>query len=317
MAAAGIARAAPLTDLNRHAFLLSGEWDHRKDSQTLYLVRGGKLVWSYSLDNTDAKGDGVELGDATLLSNGNVLFAHKTGASEVTPDKHIAWTIAAPAGAEIHTLQPVGRDRVMVMQNGNPARLMVIHKPTGSIEIDLNLPVPHPDKAHIQFRRVRMTEQGTFVAGHLDDKKVVEYDRTGRPIWTFIIDRPWGVERLKNGNTLISSYNANGMTEVVEVTPRKEIVWRFSQDDIPADRPDWRCFQFQGVKRLANGNTLVCNWCAGALKDITQWQGTVQVFEVTPAKTIAWTLSAWDNPDLGTGSSIQLLDQPGGLGVSA
>lgn len=316
-AAAIPARAAPLNDLKRHPFLLSGEWDHRKGSQTLYLVRGGKLVWSYGLANTDSNGNGVELGDATMLPNGNVLFAHKTGASEVTPDKRIVWTIAAPAGAEIHTLQPIGTDRVMVVQNGNPARLMVVHKPSGRIEVDLNLPVPDPDKPHIQFRRVRMTEEGTFIAGHLDNKKVVEYDRAGQPVWSYVIDRPWGVERLKNGNTLISSYNADRMTEVVEVTPQQEIVWRFSQKDIPQDRPDWRCFQFQGVKRLANGNTLICNWCAGALRDTAQWPETVQVFEVTPAKSVAWTLSAWGDPDLGTGSSIQLLDQPGGLGVCA
>lgn len=314
-AAAGV-RAAPQSGLGRHPFLLSGEYDHRKPFQTLFLVRGGKVVWTYAIPLNPIKGPSNELGDATLLPNGNVLFAYKTGAGEVTPDQRIVWHIDAPEGAEIHTLQPAGPDRVMVVQNGNPARLMVIHKPSGRLETDLTLPVPNPDKPHIQFRRVRMTKGGTFVAGHLDDKKVVEYDKSGKAIWTYAIDRPWGIDRLANGNTLISSYNADKITEVVEVTPAGEIIWRFSQNDVP----DFKCFQFQGVKRLANGNTLICNWCAGALKDISKWRDTVQVFEVTPSKQIAWTLSEWGasgGPDLGTASSIQLLGQPGGYGVSA
>jgi hypothetical protein len=311
--AAALGRAS---GLGRHSFLLSGEYDHRKPFQTLFLVRGGKVAWTYSLPLNPVDGQSNELGDATLLANGNVLFAHKAGAREVTPDQRIMWHMEAPAGAEIHTLQPVGRDRVMVVQNGNPARLMIIHKPSGRLETDLTLPVPNPDKPHIQFRRVRMTDRGTFIAGHLDNGKVVEYDRTGKAIWTHIIDRPWGIDPLKNGNVLISSYNADKITEVVEVTPAGEVVWRFSQNDVA----DFKCFQFQGVKRLANGNTLICNWCAGALKDVTKWPGTAQVFEVTPAKQIVWALSEWGQdggPDLGTASSIQLLDQPGGYGVSA
>jgi len=306
-AAPALAQTQADNGLTRHPFLLSGEWDHRKSEQTLYLVRDGRLSWSYAMG-----GEGVELGDASLLPGGNILFAHKTGASEVTPDKRIVWTIDARANAEIHTLQPLPHGRVMVVENGNPARLMVIHLKSGKLEKQLILPVPNPDKPHIQFRRVRRTPSGTWLAGHLDDQKVVEYDEDGKAIWTYAIDRPWGVDRLKNGNTLISCYEGKA-SQVIEVTPAGKMVWRFSQDDVADDR----CFQFQGVKRLRNGNTVVCNWCAGDLRDVAQWNGTVQVFEVAPDKRIVWTLRAWDQPDLGTGSSIQLLDQPGGPGVSA
>ena len=315
---AASANAATATSLRRHAFLLTGEWDHRKAEQTIFLVRHGRVAWSYAIPMTNADGSGNELGDATLLANGNVLFARKTGAGEVTPDKRLVWNIDAPAGAEIHTLQPLGNDRVMVMQNGNPAKLMLIHRPSATIEKTLILPVPHPDQPHIQFRRVRLTPSGTYLAGHLDDHKVVEYDQNGAAIWTHNINRPWGLQRLLNGNTLISCYNAeNTATQIVEVTPTGEIVWQFAQ----ADASHFRCFQFQGVKRLANGNTVICNWCAGDLHDTTAWPGSVQVFEVTRRKEIVWALSQWgqdaQHPDLGTASSIQLLDQPGGYGVSA
>ncbi|MES1199135.1 MAG: hypothetical protein ABUS48_04055 [Pseudomonadota bacterium] len=314
----GNANAEAIASLRRHPFLLTGEWDHRNAEQTIFLVRHGRVAWTYTVPNTNPDGGGNELGDATLLPNGNVLFARKTGAGEVTPDRRLVWNIDAPARAEIHTLQPIGGDRVMVMQNGNPAKLMIIHKPSGAVEKTLILPVPHSDQPHIQFRRVRLTPSGTYLAGHLDDHKIVEYDQNGVAIWTQVINRPWGLQRLANGNTLTSCYDAeNTATQVVEISPAGEIVWQFTQ----ADAPDFRCYQFQGVKRLANGNTIICNWCAGDLQDTAAWSGTVQVFEVTREKAIVWALSQWGqdarSPDLGTASSIQLLDQPGGYGVSA
>ena len=311
--AGGQAMAAPraLSDLSRHPFLMTGQADRRKAEQSIYLVRGGKLVWSHSIPSKSANGIENELGDATLLPNGNVMFGRKTGATEITADKQVVWNIEAPDDAQIHTLQPVGAERVMVVQNGNPAKLMIIHKPTNTIEKTVIIPVPYPDKPHLQFRRVRMTDRGTFVAGHLDDMKVVEYDMDGKGIWSYPAVRPWGLQRLKSGNTLIS--NATTTTDVIEVTPSGQVVWRFSQEDVP----EWRCFEFQGVARLANGNTIITNWCVKDVKDAALWPTTAQVFEVTPAKKIVWALSQWEGPDLGPGSMIQLLDQPGGLGVGA
>jgi hypothetical protein len=37
----------------------------------------------------------------------------------------------------------------------------------------------------------------------------------------------------------------------------------------------------------------------------------VQYFEVTPDKKFVWQLKQWNNPNLGPGSSIQALDEPG------
>lgn len=307
------ALAKPSTRIGRHPFLLTGEWDHRLDTQTLFLVRDGQIAWRHAVPMTNPDGSGNELGDASLLADGNILFAYKTGAAVVTPDHRLVWQLAARPNAEIHTLQPVDDRRIMVVENGDPARLMIIDITTGAIEKEVHLPVPHPEKPHIQFRRVRLTPSRTYLAGHLDDHKVVEYDTDGNAIWTYAINRPWGLQRLANGNTLISCYTEDTHTQVIEVTPAGETVWRFSQADVP----DIPCYQFQGVKRLANGNTVICNWCAGDVQDTSKWRDTVQVFEVTPGRKVVWTLKAWDTPDLGTASSIQLLDQPGGYGISA
>ncbi len=295
----------PGRGLSQHPFLYTGEWDHRENrDQTIFLVRDGQVAWSYAIPIKDATGTLQELGDATLLSNGNILFCRKVGASEITPDKKIVWDFPAPKGTEIHSVQPLGLDRVLLVQNGDPARLFIIHKPTGKIEKELTLPVPNPQKAHLQFRRVRQTKDGTFLAAHLDDKKVAEYDQAGKEIWSFATPGPWCAVRLNNGNTLISSYH----NTVLEVNKLGEVVWQFSAADIP----EIKCFIFQEVSRLANGNTVICNWCPADLKDPKLWPATVQVLEVTPAKKVVWALSEWTPPlDLGPASSIQLLDEPG------
>jgi len=292
----------PGKGLDQHPFLLTGEWDHRKTEQTLYVVRGGKLAWKYAIPTSIDQGE-QELGDATMRSNGNIVFCRKVGATEITPEKKIVWDMVAPKGAEIHSVQPIGLDRVLVMQNGNPAKLMLINTVTGQTEKDLVLPVPQPDRPHLQFRRVRQTRDGTFLAAHLDAGKVVEYDAAGKAIWTYRVNLPWSAARLRNGNTLITTFPP----AVIEVNKQGEIVWEFS----PKDAPQYQFFHFQEASRLANGNTVISNWCPNRLKDTKKWPGSVQVLEVTPEKKVVWALSQWGNPDLGPASSIQLLDEPG------
>jgi hypothetical protein len=293
----------PGRGLAQHPFVYTGEWDFRRNEQTIYVVRDGKVAWQYSIPTNDERGVMQELGDATMRSNGNIVFCRKTGASEITPGKKIVWDIAAPAGSEIHSVQPIGLDRVEVMQNGNPAKLMLIDTVTGRTEKELTLPVPKPDQPHLQFRRVHRTKDGTFLAAHLDSGKVVEYDAAGNAIWTYRTSGPWSAARLKNGNTLITSYPST----VLEVNKQGEVVWEFSQKDAP----QYRFFILQEASRLANGNTVITNWCPNDLKDPKKWPGSVQVLEVTPDKKIVWALSQWGSPDLGPASSIQLLDEPG------
>ena len=68
----------PGKGLAEHDFLYAGESHDRR----IFLVRQGKVVWSY--DNPAGKG---EVSDAVMLSNGNVLFAHQFGVTEITPGK--------------------------------------------------------------------------------------------------------------------------------------------------------------------------------------------------------------------------------------
>ncbi|MEO8564449.1 MAG: hypothetical protein ABI601_20410, partial [bacterium] len=286
--------------LAQHSFLMTGEWDHRNAEQTIHVVRKGKLDWSYGIPTKDSSGATQELGDATMLTNGNILFSRKTGASIVTPAKRIIWDYPAPKGTEIHSVQALGAERVAMVINGNPARVLIINTATSAVEKEVSLPTPKPDAPHLQFRRVRVTPDSTFLAAHLDDNRVSEYDRDGKQIWSFTTYKPWSAVRLDNGHTLMTS----APTSIVEVDKTGNVVWEFSQKNVP----DIQLFQLQEVSRLANGNTIVTNWCPANSRDPKDWPGTVQVLEITPDKRVVWALSQWKEPDLGPFSSMQLLD---------
>jgi alpha-glucosidase len=280
--------------LAQHDFLYCGEWDTRRPAQTMAILRGGKVVWSYDIPNAQ------EYGDCTMLPNGNIVFSRKSGASEITPGKQIVWNYEAPKGTEIHTSQPIGDDRVLIMQNGNPAKAMILEKATNKVLKELVLPTRRPDGVHGQFRHIRLTDAGTFLVAHLDLGKVVEYDENGGELWSVDAPSAWAAVRLPNGNTLISG-NQHGY--VREVNRKGEVVWGLEKDDLPGIP----LHTVQEVTRLANGNTLINNWAGSRPK--AEWPAVVQLIELTPDKQIVWALRDWET--LGPASSTQILNQRG------
>ncbi len=171
------------------------------------------------------------------------------------------WNYDAPAGTEIHTAQPIGKDRVLYVQNGDPAKVVVVNIATGKTEREFVVPVKNPKSVHGHFRHARLTEAGTLLVAHMDLGKIVEYDSTGKEVWSHTPGiATWSAERLKNGNTLIA-----GAKMVREVNPAGATVWEFS----PADVPDYLFNSMQIAKRLPNGNTLINTW-------FNQWDGPVE-----------------------------------------
>ncbi len=293
----------PVGDIKRHPFLYAGEWDTRKPLLiNAFLVREVTgLFGTYSIPLRNAAGGIQEFDDATLLSNGNVIYSCMSGAGEITPEKDIVWQYQAPPGTEVHSIQSIGKDRVLIMRNGNPAQVMIFN--TASNKLEKTIPIPTTvTNTHGQFRHVRMTPAGTILVGHMSEGKVAEYDQSGQEVWSCKAEHVWSAVRLKNGNTLIAG---DARRYAREVNPKGETVWEYSQADV-----SFKLGNIQTADRLANGNTVLCSWIAGN-KDTTQWPGSVQVFEVTPAKEVVWALSSWKDPDLGPATSIQLLDEAG------
>ncbi|MGA2217281.1 MAG: hypothetical protein ABSG51_04295 [Terracidiphilus sp.] len=279
------------TGLARHDFLYAGESHDRK----LFVVRGGKIAWSWS--DADDKG---EISDAVMLSNGNILFTHQVGIREVTPDKTVVWSYDAPEGTEVHTAVPIGKDRVLYIQNGEVPVVRVVNTTTNTTEKEFRLKTKLPASTHGQFRHARLTPQGTLLVAHMDLNKVVEYDTDGNELWSFPADRPWGVTPLANGNVLITDSKG-----VREITRRGDTAWSWT----PADAPEYTFAHLQQAWRLPNGNTVINNWVNEWDTDPKDIVGTVQAIEVTPAKRVVWVLNSWTDPEnLGPATTFQFLD---------
>lgn len=305
------AKKLPGNGLAQHDFLYTGEWDTRNPTETMSLIRDGKVVWKYSIPDKDpSNGQLSEFSDMHRLSNGDIVFAYKTGWRKIDKDGNTVFDFKAPKGpdgwCEIHTAQPIGHDRVMFMQNGSPqARLFIYNLKTGQIEREQAVRTKQPvnqKSVHGQFRNVRMTKDGTFLISHMNLGRVIEYDRDWNEIWSCDAPSVWHAVRLTNGNTLISG---NQHAFVREIDPAGEIVWEVKDGDLPG-------IKLHGIHqaiRLATGNTVLCNWTARVKRD--DWPSIVQVVEVTPEKKVVWAIREWNDPDLGPASCIQLLDEPG------
>jgi hypothetical protein len=280
-----VAAQWPGRGLAQHPFLFYGEGNN-----VLYVVNHGRVVWTYALP------PGGEIDDAWMLSNGHILCTKQTDCYEVTPQKEIVWSYHCPPNTQVHALQPVGLDQVMLVENGLPPHLYLINKKDGSKALARALPAisaTDPKTIHTQFRNCRVTARGTYLLPFLMEGRIVEYDRGWNEIWTVKSVMPWSAVRLKNGNTLIPG-DSHGF--VHEMNPKGEIVWAVEKNTLPGIVLD----DVQTASRLANGNTVICNRGRG---------NPVQLVEVTPGKKVVWVLQ--DYQDLPAGSGIQLLDEPG------
>jgi len=275
----------PGKGLAQHPMLYIGEGCNK-----IFLINEGKILWTYST------GKGWEYDDIWLLSNGNILFTRMGWAAEVTPQKKIVWRMDAAKGGEIHTIQPIGLDKALLVENGTPAKLRIVNKKNGAVEVEHSLPTSLTGAGvHAQFRRARITAQGTYLLPCLQTGRVVEYDKDFNEIWSYSIRSPWAAIRLKNGNTLISD-EQDALAR--EVDPKGGTVWEFKLSELPRE------LGFSGSQscvRLANGNTIFCSRADGGKRP--------QLVEVTPDKKVVWALKDWK--DLGPATAIQVLDDPG------
>jgi hypothetical protein len=293
----------PGNGLKQHDFVYVGEWDMRNPlAQKMFVVRNGKVVWQYSIPMRTATGAIQEFDDVTMLRDRNIVYACMSGAGIITPEKNLIWQFICPPGTETHSCQPIGKDSVLMVLNGPVGKVLMFNTATNKLLKEIVIPTSSTNP-YGQFRHVRWTKNKTIMVGLFAEKKVVEFDLEGKEVWSVSnTPSPWSAIRLINGNTLISG-DGQGYTR--EVNMKGETVWEFTRADAP-----FTIGNTQTANRLANGNTVICNWIAGNNKT-EEWAGTIQLFEVTPDKKIVWALSSWKNPDLGPATSIQLLDEPG------
>ena len=279
------------TSLERHNFFYAGQSKQRR----MFIVKDGKVNWAYQ--DQLKKG---EISDAVLMSDGHILVAHQYGVAEVTQDQQTVWSYAAPKGTEIHTVQPIGRTHVVFVQNGKPAKAVVMEIPACRIVREFVLPVNEKGSVHGQFRNARLTSRGTLLIANMGLGCIHEYNCNGQEIdrWTGML--PWSVQEMpKTGNLLITG--RKGLIQ--EINRQGNTVWQLNTTDYGVTQP-------QKTIRLKNGGHIINNWYNEWNKEpMDTANAPVQAIEVDKDGRLAWQLKAWKEPDLGPSTTIQLLNE--------
>ncbi len=278
-------------NINRHQFFYAGQSKQRR----MFMVQDGKVTWQYN--DQLKKG---EISDAILLSDGHILVAHQYGIAEVTQDSRTLWSYAAPEGTEIHTIQPIGRTHVVFVQNGKPAKVVVMEIPSTRIVREFTVPVSETGSVHGQFRNARLTSRGTLLIANMGLGCIHEYNSKGKEIDRWDGFLPWSVQELPKGNLLITGRKGH----IQEITRMGQTVWEINTTAFGITQP-------QKTVRMKNGNHIINNW-------YNEWSKTpmdtahapVQAVEIDKQGKVVWQLCSWKDPDLGPSTTIQLLDEP-------
>ena len=178
---------------------------------------------------------------------------------------------------------PLDDGNVLIAELGDEPRAIVVDRKG---EIVKKMPFACQKKnAHMQTRMLRVLPNGNYIAPHLLDFVVNEYDpETGKVIKSFPTDErgrvkrdwPFTAIRLENGNTIIGCTNGN---RVIEVNESGEIVWQVDNSDLDEPLLDDAC----GVQRLPNGNIVITSYHAKG--------DSVKLIEVTRDKRVVWRYS--------------------------
>ena len=241
----------------------------------------GTVIWKHDTGGPQKGHAGHH--DVHLLPNGNILFHDSwTKTQEITLGKEVVWEYdsATMNGNEGKKVDVHAFDR---LANGDT---VIVESSVGRIiHVDrdgkLVKQIPLGRGGREKTRLMRVLDNGHYLACAEKPGVVTEYDANGNVVWEYEIGtRVFGAIRLQNGNTLICSGSGNS---VVEVTPKKEVVWEIA-NTIPdsAITLGW----MTALQELPNGNIVAGNCHAG--------EANPQIFEITKDKKVVWEFDEWD-----------------------
>lgn len=242
----------------------------------------GRILWQYPA---------VKPRDVWVLPSGNVLFTYGTGVKEVTQDKQVVWQYTFPQTSEIHACQPLADGSVMIAESG-PMRILEIDRQGKTLK-EVELQSAETNK-HRHMRCCRKLPNGHYLVGQYFDGVIREYDDQGAVVGDIKHPHAHAGLRLANGNTLCSFGDAH---RLVEYDAQGSVVWSIEENDLPS------CpLRFVGPAwRLANGNTIICNWAGHGYVGKQP-----QLVEVTAAKKVVGEL--FDYERFGTISGFFVID---------
>ena len=256
----------------QHSFLGVGN-----ANKAVIVDEDGTVEWTFDMPASDG----------WVLPNGNVLLAlygtqdfPNGGVVEVQRETKAIVFQYKGQQAETSTVQRLPNGDYLVAELGPEPRAVVINH---NGEVIKTTPLQcQKDNFHMQTRMLRLLPNGNYIAPHLLDFAVKEYNPdTGDVVREFATDDrgrdkrdwPFTAIRLKDGNTLIACTNGN---RIIEVDADGKIIWSVTNEDLGEKLFDDAC----GAQRLPNGNTVISSYHAKGEQ--------VKLFEVTRDKKVVW-----------------------------
>ncbi len=200
------------------------------------ITREGKIVFEY-------KGTQSEVNTVQAVGEGRYMLTeagNKPRILEVDRQGTVLLEVPIQAQTKDHHLQS---RMTRKLANGNYLVPQLLDKmvreyaPDGKIVWEVATPAEPKDSW--PFTAVRL-ENGNTLINCTHGNQVIEIDKDAKIIWHLtnadlpgpLLKDPCGVQRLPNGNTVITSYaqTVAGEIKLLEVTPEKKVVWSYRDD---------------------------------------------------------------------------------------
>jgi hypothetical protein len=217
---------------NGNILLALSKSDKHPHGAAAEVSRDGKVVWSF-------EGTQSEVNTVQPLADGRVLLTEagdKPRILEVDREGKVVVEVPITAQTKDHHLQT---RMTRKLANGNylvpqlTDKVVREYSPDGKIVWEVKTP-------NWAFTAIRL-DNGNTLIGCTVGNVVIEVDPAGKTVWQVSNDdvegKPFndccGVQRLPNGNTVITSYRnggAKGTARLTEVNPEKKVVWQIRED---------------------------------------------------------------------------------------
>ncbi len=260
-----------------HSFIAFGRNTYRMEED-------GNKSWTWPHPTRD----GYQLADGTIVLTLSKGKKYRGGAVvQISPDgqESLIWK---GTQSEVNAAHPTASGTFVITESGDKPRLLEVDG-DGKVLIEFPLQCQKTNH-HLQTRMARKLADGTYLAPHLLDFAVKNYDDGGdvlSSIDTTVAGDPqrkihaWPFTAIRHGDsqTLVCCTNGN---RVVDYDADGQVLWQLTNDDLPGPWLQDPC----GGQVLPNGNVVVACY-AGGKKD----PHAPKLLEVNRDKKVIWTHS--------------------------
>jgi hypothetical protein len=241
--------------------------------------KAGEVTWKYKPPS--------HVWDFVLTKDKHIIFPIITKHFEVRcldMQKNIKWSWNYRK--EYQEIINITQSKSSLIISGQKPSQAIFMDTKGKVQRKLDIPTNFHSK-HGELGNIYALESGNFLVQLWGEGSVIEVDKDGKEIWRYKVDKGLAgsvqdVLRLKNGNTMIA---CGTLARIIEVNPKKGIVWEFKK----ADHPELNFTNACGLQLLKDGSILVTNFLRSS-----QGKGA-HAFVLSKDRKITWTFKDHKN----------------------